>query len=1022
MLATGYNNVLLEIAGLLIFSGIMLLVIGIFIARQYTLRAKLVTAFMVILLTSLTVLALLDGYVMGKNLTEGANKALSSAARNYADQLDQFNRQSAQLLITEANLPAINNFITRQAEPPYNRYTLLEILRALKSRQDNFIESYAILNTQGVNILDTVSANIGLDENQQEHFTVFADAQVDGVVKPGLISYRSPIIFEDDQSYIIFSSVINDLSGKFIGVLRAKYNASILTSLFDRTKGMLGRGSFAVLLDENNLRLVHGRRKGLKYTLASEMDELIIKQLIDKKLLPKQTTGAYVEHPSWSEKVNMASVANPIIETKFYGLGTVMFSSAVLKLETAPWKIIISLPQDVFLEPVVAQTKSALLLVVVLVVVVVLIVMAATQLLLGPVKRLTSVVETIAKGDLEVKANVEADDEIGGLAKAFNKMTLSINNLINDLEDEVGNHKLTAEHLNKLSQAIEQSPVSVMITDLDGSIEYVNPQLCKITGYKEDELIGQNPRIMKSGHTPEIQFKNMWKAITSGKSWSGELYNKKKNGELFWENVTISAIKNSKNEATHYLAIKEDISLRKDYEERRKDYEERLLYQASYDKLTNLPNRTLAYDRIQQAIANAIREQEKLALLYMDFDHFKNINDTLGHDAGDEFLKYMAGRLKACVRDFDTVARLGGDEFLIMLLEVKDANGDQQLSFEDAIKRKTADILQRVAEPCTIQDMEFSVTASVGIAIFPQDGDDPHVLLRNADTAMYRGKRKGRNTFEVFTPEMGDVVMKRVEIDSKLRRALENGDFYLQYQPLMDVKRQCIVAAEALIRWKDEELGMVSPEDFVPLAEESGLIVEIGDWVLDAALTDVKKWREHFEHKDFYIAINLSSRQFRGKDMVKKIADSLKRHDLPGSCLELEITERLLMKDVPHVVAVLTQFKEMDIRLSIDDFGTGYSSLSYLKRFPFDVLKIDKAFINDLADNPDDRALCDAIIAMAHSLGLSVIAEGVENKEQYDFLDQRGVEIIQGYYVSAPMVNDDFLKFIAISEWIETTI
>jgi EAL domain-containing protein (putative c-di-GMP-specific phosphodiesterase class I) len=255
-----------------------------------------------------------------------------------------------------------------------------------------------------------------------------------------------------------------------------------------------------------------------------------------------------------------------------------------------------------------------------------------------------------------------------------------------------------------------------------------------------------------------------------------------------------------------------------------------------------------------------------------------------------------------------------------------------------------------------------------------------------------------------------------------LRRALENGDFYLQYQPLMEAKTQCIVAAEALIRWKDEELGMVSPEEFVPLAEESGLIVEIGDWVIDTALADVKKWRERSDHKDFYIAINLSSRQFRGKDMVKKIADSLKRYDLPGSCLELEITERLLMKDVPHVVAILNQFKEMDIRLSIDDFGTGYSSLSYLKRFPFDVLKIDKTFIDDIADDPDDRALCDAIIAMAHSLGLSVISEGVENKEQFDFLNQRGVEIIQGYYVSAPMINDDFLKFIAISEWVESTV
>ena len=996
---------LLEIAGLLVISGILLLVIGIFIARQYTLRAKLITAFLVIVMTSLTVLALLDGYILADNLTEGANKALTSAARNYAERIDQFNEQNSLFLKTEANLPAINLFLSRKAEPPFNRQTLLEILRALKSRQNDIITSYAILNMQGINMLDTNSANTGEDESRHEYFNAFmGDKKLD--------SYRSPIIFDENQSVIIFSSPINDLAGNLLGVLRAKYDATILSSLFERTKGIVGKGSFSILLDENSLRLVHGRRSDLEYTLASMLNEAELINLIKDKRLPGNVSGAFVEDPGWIRNINAASISEPIIETKFYGLGTAIFSSAIVKLATAPWTIIVSMPQDAFLEPVTAQTQSALLLVAAIVLIVVLIVMAATQLLLGPVKRLTTVVKTIAEGNLEVKANVEANDEIGSLASAFNEMTENISDLIDDLEEEVGSHKLTADNLRKLSQAIEQSPVSVMITDLQGNIEYVNPQLCSITGYKAEELIGENPRILKSGHTPEVQFKNMWHAITSGQSWSGELYNKKKNGDLFWENVTVSPIKNNENKSTHYLAIKEDISLRK-------DYEERLLYQASYDKLTDLPNRTLAYDRIQQAIANAIREQKHIALLYMDFDHFKNINDTLGHGAGDEFLRYMGGRLKGCVRDFDTVARLGGDEFLIMLLETNE--GDDAVSFEEVVKKKTEELLHRISKPCVIHEMEFSVTASVGVAIFPQDGDDPHVLLRNADTAMYRSKRKGRDTYEIFTPEMGDVVMKRVEIDNKLRRALENGDFYLKYQALMDANSQAIVGAEALIRWEDEELGEVSPEEFVPLAEESGLIVDIGNWVLDTALSDTKKIREKPGFENFYIAINLSSRQFRGKDIVKNISSNLIRHNLPGTSLELEVTERLLMKDVPHVVSLLNQFKEMGIRLSIDDFGTGYSSLSYLKRFPFDVLKIDKAFISDIGEDPDDTALCDAIIAMAHSLGLSIIGEGVETKYQYDFLNDRGVETIQGYYVSEPMVHDEFLKFITISEWVETT-
>ena len=998
---------LLEIAGALVASGILLLIIGIFIARQYTLRAKLVTAFMVIVLISLAVLAVLDGYIMGENLTDGANKALSSAARNYADRVDQFNRQNSQFLRTEANLPAINRFLRLKAEPPYNRQALLEILLALKSRQKDIIYSYAILNTSGINILDTDSANIGNDESKNTYFEALVGLN-------RLNSYRSPIIFDEDQPVIVFSSAINDLSGKLIGVLRTKYDAAILTDLLDRTKGMAGRGSFAILLDENNLRLVHGRRSDLKYTLASAVSEEELQLLKQKNRVPQNASGAFAESPEWTRKISSASFRDPIVETQFSGLGTALFSAAVVELETVPWTIIVAQPQEVFLEPVVAQIQSAFLLVAIIVIVVVLIVMAATKLLLGPVKRLTAVVRKISDGDLSVKASVEADDEIGGLANAFNDMTKSINNLIIDLEDEVGSHKLTAENLNKLSQAVEQSPVSIMITDLQGNIEYVNPQLCKITGYTEEELIGQNPRILKSGHTPEIQFKNLWHAITAGQSWSGELYNKKKSGDLFWENVTISPIKNKDNKSTHYLAVKEDISLRK-------DYEERLLYQASYDKLTDLPNRTLAYDRIQQAIVNAIREQRHLALLYMDFDHFKNINDTLGHGAGDEFLQHMAGRLKGCVRDFDTVARLGGDEFLIMLLEVEETRSGDKVVFEEAVKRKAEEILRRVSKPCVVQEMEFSVTASLGISIFPMDGDDPHMLLRNADTAMYRSKRKGRNTYEVFTPEMSDVVMKRVEIDNKLRHALEDGDFYLKYQALMDANTGKIIGAEALIRWDDEQLGEVSPEESVPLAEESGLIVDIGNWVMDTALADVKKWRETSEHEDFYLAINLSSRQFRGKDIVKTISDYLKKYDLPGECLELEITERLLMKDVPHVVAILNQFKDMGIRLSIDDFGTGYSSLSYLKRFPFDVLKIDKAFVSDIGEDPDDTALCDAIIAMAHSLGLSIIGEGVENRFQFDFLHQRGVETIQGYFVSTPMVQEEFLKFIAISEWLETT-
>ena len=441
------------------------------------------------------------------------------------------------------------------------------------------------------------------------------------------------------------------------------------------------------------------------------------------------------------------------------------------------------------------------------------------------------------------------------------------------------------------------------------------------------------------------------------------------------------------------------------------------MYQATYDKLTDLPNRSLAFDRLQQSIALSTREDRQLAVLYIDFDNFKNINDTLGHSAGDKFLILMADRLKGCVRDIDTVARLGGAEYLIILTGVGEHASDDMDRYQDIVCSKAKEILSEVALPCFIEEKEFSITASIGIAFYPNDGDDPHMLLRNADTAMYRSKRKGRNTMEIYAPEMNDTVVKRVEIESKLLHALEDERFYLMYQPLVDAQTRSLVGAEALLRWNDEELGDITPEIFVPFAEESGIIVDISNWVINQACKDLKQWHGIRGDDDIYAAINLSSRQFRDDGLMPVVQNALSHHDLPGHSIELEITERMLMSNVSDVVVMLNQFKEMGINLSIDDFGTGYSSLSYLKRFPFDVLKIDRAFVKDIGVDPDDEALCDAIIAIAHSLGLKVIAEGVETEEQFEFLRQRGTEVIQGYLISKPMVNKDFIEQLTLPKW-----
>lgn len=987
---------LIKLAGVLVVVGILMLVIGIFIARQYTLRAKLLTAFLVIVLVSLGVLTLLDSYIMAETLTKNANQVMASAGRQYADRLDKFNYSNMKSIQTEAKLPTIVNFLSMKVEP-YNRQTMLEILIALKAKPSDKITSYAVLNADGINLLDTEIDNIGKDESDSVYYTE--------VIK-NKRAYRSPVVFanyEDPSLY--FSSPIVDLSGRLLGVLRARYEADELKKIITSSRGLAGRGSFAILLDENSLRLVHGRRSDLQYTLADTIEDGKLQKLKEKRFLPVETGIGTIESQQWRDGVESAVQRQNYIEGQFYGLGTDIFSAAVVRLETAPWVLIFAQSQESVLEPVGKQIQSSLILAALVAIVVVFVMLSTIQLLLGPIRRLTSVVQEIGKGNLDLVANVEADDEVGHLAKAFNSMTHNVKSLIVDLEKEVDLHKLTADNLRKLSQAIEQSPISVMITNLNGDIEYVNPEFTSVTGYQAEEVIGRNPRILNSGETPPYQYKNMWNAITSGRSWSGEIYNKKKNGELFWESMTVSPIKDAQGKSTHYLAIKEDITLRK-------DYEERLLYQASYDTLTDLPNRSLAYDRLQQAIANAIREQKHIAVIYIDCDHFKNINDTLGHAAGDKFLIEMAKRLQNCVRDVDTVARLGGDEFLIMLAEVGGERHKTDAEYEQSIRKKTEYILKEISQPCTIEEMEFSVTVSAGVALFPKDGEDPHVLLRNSDTAMYRSKRKGRDTYEMFSPEMSDTLLKRVEIESRLRRALKDDRFKLKYQALMNTQTLEIVGAEALIRWEDEELGEVSPDVFVPLAEESGFIVDIGAWVMDVACGDMRQLRLEFPGRELYIAINLSGRQFRGKGIVDMVADALQKHNLPGDSLELEITERLLMKDVPEVISILNKFKEMNIRLSIDDFGTGYSSLSYLKRFPFDVLKIDQVFIEDIGIDKDDTALCEAIIAMAHSLSLSIIAEGVETEDQFEFLRQRGAETVQGYYISKPVNIDGFRKLL----------
>ncbi len=563
---------------------------------------------------------------------------------------------------------------------------------------------------------------------------------------------------------------------------------------------------------------------------------------------------------------------------------------------------------------------------------------------------------------------------------------------------DITEQKRMVENLRKLSQAVEQSPASVVITDTSGRIEYVNPKFFEITGYTAEEAIGQNPRILNSGHTPRHVYQGLWKTIQSGQEWRGEFHNRKKNGELFWEYASISPIKAADGTVTHFVAVKEDITLRK-------QYERRLIQQANFDEVTGLPNRFLALDRLSQALARARRHGHKVALMFLDLDRFKRVNDTLGHPAGDRALREAGLRIRGCLREEDTVARLGGDEFTVILPGLESA-----IDAEPAANK----ILEAFAEPLAVDEWEVFLTPSIGITIWPDDGGDADELMRNADSAMYRAKELGRNTVRFFTPELNERAMARAHIEGRIRHALDRGEFSLHYQPMVDLRSGQIVRAEALLRWSNPELGQIPPDEFIPLAEDIGLIMPIGEWVLETACLQARDWQKH-EEAPRTVSVNVSSRQFRGANLVKAVLGALKNAEMPPRSLELEITENLLMADLPDVTIALRELEMLGINLSLDDFGTGYSSLSYLRRFPVDVLKIDKSFIQDLTTDAETAKLVEAIITMAQSLKLQVVAEGVETVEQMAFLQHHGCDLGQGYYFSRPLPNDDFLDL--VSNW-----
>ncbi|GAB4356416.1 MAG: hypothetical protein Kow006_23530 [Gammaproteobacteria bacterium] len=561
--------------------------------------------------------------------------------------------------------------------------------------------------------------------------------------------------------------------------------------------------------------------------------------------------------------------------------------------------------------------------------------------------------------------------------------------------DVTERHEAQAE-LRLAASVFDGTTEGILITDADANILRVNRAFTEITGYREEEVVGKNPRLLRSDRHDRRFYQNLWHTLLESGRWSGEIWNRRRDGTpyLVWQNI--SALRDDEGQVTQFIGIFSDIT-------ERKESEERIARLAHYDALTNLPNRWLFQDRCQHALLRAAREGYQLALLFLDLDGFKDINDGLGHPVGDKVLQAIAERLLDALREEDTIARLGGDEFVVVIEDVGNARDVAVIADK---------LLKAVRDPIEIAEHCFHLSASIGISLFPADGVDTTTLVRNADAAMYRAKEQGRNNYQFYTSELTTSAFERVLLENQLRHALENNELSLVYQPQFDLQSGNAVGIEALLRWHHPKFGNISPDRFIPTAERSGLILPIGEWVLENACRQARAWTDAGLPIE-RLAINVSGAQIQRSEFVEIVKRALSRTGFDASRLELEVTESFIMTQADQGIRTLEALRTLGVTLAIDDFGTGYSSLAYLKQLPIDRLKIDKSFVRDVPGDANDLAITRAVIALAKSLQLQVIAEGVETEQQQAFLVAEGCDEAQGYLFSRPVEAETVPSFFA---------
>ena len=591
--------------------------------------------------------------------------------------------------------------------------------------------------------------------------------------------------------------------------------------------------------------------------------------------------------------------------------------------------------------------------------------------------------------DFSIRSAVLSTDELGNVSKYFNGM-------LENLSIQKDKLKRSYSHLNLARSIIEASKDGIVLANEQGIINYVNPAFIEITGYTKDEALGKHTNLLKSGRQGPEFYQRLWGELQDQGYWQGELWNRRKNGEIYPEWLSITAIRDPESDQKLYVGIFSDITDHK----RTEALIENLAY---YDPLTCLPNRQLLSDRVQVALSAAQFKQQQVALISIDLDHFQRINTTLGHLVGDQVIQAVAQRFQNCIKEASTLSRFSGDCFVILYPDI-----DNPETINHLIER----IFMAIDDPIVIDDQELFVTISLGASFYPTDAIDKDSLLKHADSAMHRAKEMGRNNFQFYSVEMNEKSLLQLDMGNRLRKALQNEELFIVYQPKVDIGSGEVVGVEALLRWKNDKLGMVSPEDFIPLAEDLGLIGEIGAWVLRGACKQCRQWQK-IGYPGIHVSVNVSPRQIALNRLEDDVKSALASANLAANFLDLEITESCIMDDLERTTEILRRLRNEGVTISMDDFGTGYSSLSYLKQIPLDYLKIDQSFMNGIPGNQDDEELVSTIILMAQQLKYFVIAEGVETFEQLSFLKKLGCDQIQGYYFSRPLLADKIPALLA---------